>query len=102
MTAAPLSPVETHAEQLRRERAVRLARLAQRYADAERVLEQARKTEQHARAAKEEAYRALRDEMRGDTTKVVGDHLITVNEHGGVNIQRVDVLPLPGTQPCLL
>ncbi len=41
------------------------------------------------------------DLMKGDESKVVGDTLITLT-HNGVDLKKIDVLPMPGSQPCLL
>jgi uncharacterized protein involved in exopolysaccharide biosynthesis len=102
VTADQMSVAEAHANAMREARARQLAQAVANYRKAEDDLKAAREAERTAHTIKSHAYQKLRELMEGDVTKVVGDMLLSVNPHGGVEIRKVEVLPLTGVQTCLL
>jgi hypothetical protein len=102
MSGNPMTVTDAYVQSMRATRARQLAQAAADYRKAVDDLEYARRAERIASAAKSNAYKKLQELMEGDTNKVIGDILLTVNATGGVDIRKVDVLPLTGVQTCLL
>lgn len=85
-------PLDHVAEQIRRERREQIRRAARDHQMAEQALLDARLAEANARKARDTAYQQLRELMKGCGRVVIADVMISVNQHGAVTVEPVQIL----------